>query len=233
MSSENPIQMGRQVKDLTGKRFGSRVVKSFAGTHVRQAMWNCLCDCGRMDVIGGKKLRSGLSGQCRECAWVTHGHARNGPRTPEYKAWLSMMERCTCKTHKQYPDYGGRGITVCERWTGEQGFTNFLADMGLRPSKSHSIDRFPDNNAGYCKENCRWATRREQMRNTRKNRMITFNGETFCVAEWAVKIGLHREVLRGRLERGWTLERALQPLTPARERIRAREIRQRPEKTGP
>lgn len=92
-----------------------------------------------------------------------HGYAGRGKRTPEYNVWISMRRRCMCETDKSYPDYGGRGITICRRW---DSFPAFLEDMGKRPSLDHSIDRI-DNNAGYYPGNCRWATRSQQQKNKR------------------------------------------------------------------
>lgn len=124
---------------------------------------------------------------------------------PEYQAWSNMLERCRNKNLPNYRRYGGRGIKVCERWL---SFQNFLEDMGRRPSPKHSIERI-NNDLGYFKENCKWATRVEQCRNMRSNTIMEFNGESRCVAEWAEVYGLSREIVWSRLLRGWTLERAL------------------------
>jgi len=94
-----------------------------------------------------------------------HGDARRGNASPEYGAWAEMIQRCTNPKQKRYADYGGRGIHVCERWL--NGFENFLADMGRRPTSEHSIDRYPNNDGNYEKTNCRWATRLEQAANKR------------------------------------------------------------------
>ena len=109
-----------------------------------------------------------------------------------------MRNRCRCPTHPQYADYGGRVITVCERWN---AFENFLADMGPRPSPKHSIDRI-DNNGNYEPGNCRWATRIEQMGNTRVTRFLTINGERFTLTEAAARFGVSRKLISSRLERG-------------------------------
>lgn len=108
-----------------------------------------------------------------------------------------MKYRCLTPTDKHYSSYGGRGITVSDDWL---IFENFYRDMGEKPA-GMSLDRI-DNNKGYSKENCRWATQREQMRNTRCNRMITHNGETLCITEWAEKYGIPMRILSKRLKAG-------------------------------
>lgn len=111
---------------------------------------------------------------------IRHGHSRRGAITKTYRAWRYMIQRCERPKNPVYKYYGGRGITICPEW---HRFDNFLADMGCAPV-GRSLDRI-DNNGPYCKANCRWATCREQSANTRRNRYITFNGETRCLAEWA------------------------------------------------
>jgi len=114
-----------------------------------------------------------------------------------------MKARCESKSCRNYPIYGGRGIKICKRW---QTFENFLSDMGERPS-GMSIDRI-DNDLGYNKDNCRWASMITQARNRRGIKRITFNGTTKCIGEWAETLGLKHVTLRARLKRGWGLEAA-------------------------
>ena len=116
-----------------------------------------------------------------------------------------MVMRCTNAKQADYKYYGGRGITVCERWRESFGF--FLADMGERPSSLHSIDRI-DNTRGYEPGNCRWATKEQQMQNTRSTRLITFAGETMGLTAWARKLGLSKESFRFRLL-NWPLNEAI------------------------
>ena len=123
--------------------------------------------------------------------------------TPEYYSWISLRRRCA-NVDGVYPGYGGRGIKVCARW---DDFLTFLADMGPRPSKQHSIDRI-NNDGDYEPSNCRWATRREQAANRRSPKMVTHNDETLCVAEWARRYGIESGVLARRLDRGQSLEQA-------------------------
>jgi hypothetical protein len=114
-----------------------------------------------------------------------------------YRCWVHMRERCLDKRDRRYSSYGGRGITICERWL---KFSNFYEDMG-DPPEGMSLDRI-DNDGPYSPENCKWSTRHEQQRNRRVNRLVTFNGETKCVREW---LGSDR-ALNARFERGWTME---------------------------
>lgn len=144
---------------------------------------------------------------------IIHGCARKGQQTNEYQIWAAMIARCVRPDNTAFHEYGAVGVTVCDRW--RNSFAMFLADMGPRPSPKHSIDR-KDGQRGYCPDNCRWATPKEQARNTKRNRLITFNGETMCVAAWAERIGWKQNILHDRLRLGWTVEEAL--TTPKKRR---------------
>lgn len=127
------------------------------------------------------------------------GQKKHGlSHTPECRAWHAMHSRCGDPNQPSYHRYGGRGITVCEEW---QSFETFYRDMGPRPSPKHTLDRIK-NHLGYSKENCRWATRAEQAQNTRQNRLITYNGETHCLREWARRIGVHHSTIAYRIRTG-------------------------------
>lgn len=127
-----------------------------------------------------------------------HGHERHGLQgTTEHVAWSNMIQRCTNTNHPQYPNYGGRGITVCDRW---RSFLNFVADMGLKLNPKDTIER-EDSNGDYCPENCKWASRVVQNRNTSRNRLITIDGVTKCVAEWAEVMGMQYNVAYKKLIR--------------------------------
>lgn len=116
-----------------------------------------------------------------------------------------MIDRCYCSTSTAYPNYGGRGIAVCDAW---RDFRNFLADMGERPSRAHSLDRI-DGAKGYEPANCRWATGRQQAMNKRTTRRLTAFGETRPLVEWAEQFGLKPKRVELRLSRGWDAERAI------------------------
>jgi hypothetical protein len=134
-----------------------------------------------------------------------HGESRHDTPTAEYGVWLDMRKRCRNQSHRSFKYYGGKGIKVCERW---QTYENFLADMGRRPSPKHSIER-RDSNGDYEPNNCRWATKSEQMRNTSYNRMLTLDGVTLCVVEWAERLGISVNTIRKRVYAGYTDAQAL------------------------
>lgn len=141
---------------------------------------------------------------------VKHGESRKGRETKEYRIWNGMLGRCLNPRNKDYKNYGGRGITVCERW--RYAFQNFLADMGRCPD-GKSLDRWPDNDGPYCKENCRWATIFEQANNRRlasRYRLFDFNGERKTLGKWAKQYGMTYKLLYQRIHNfGWTLDEAL------------------------
>lgn len=203
LSVEHPTH-GR-FRDLTGQRFGKWVVLSFAGRTKRGLYaWWCRCECGTERMVGGHYLKRGLSEACGCVArakliarCTTHGQSHSN-KTPTYTSWATMRIRCNNPNAFGYENYGGRGITVCERWN---DFTVFLNDMGERPSMSHSIDRI-DNSKGYYPENCRWATRREQSNNRRSNRKIEFYGVKKTISEWARMWGMGKHTIKDRLNRG-------------------------------
>ena len=109
------------------------------------------------------------------------------PRSPEYEAWVSMRKRCNSPSHAAYPNYGARGIIICDRWS---LFENFLEDMGPRP-EGMSLDR-KNNAKGYSPDNCRWATKLQQCRNKRSNIYVTIGVETKCIAEWCLELGVRK-----------------------------------------
>ena len=197
-----------RVIDLTGKRFGRLCVlgRNPVGGY-GQATWQCQCDCGAQIVVRGISLRNGHSKSCgclRVDANLRHGHNRKRSRSRTYSVWSAMMQRCGNQKYSQYRDYGGRCITVCERW---HSFENFLADIGEVPD-GMTIGRL-DNDGQYCKDNCRWETRKEQQRNTRRNAMLEFRSERRCLTEWAEITGIKPETIRARLRYGWGIDRAL------------------------
>ena len=166
--------------------------------------------CDRTDIKG--------LGYCAKHyqRYKTHGHIEP-TQTPkgfalehqvEYRCYTSIKTRCYNKNCPPYHNYGGRGIKMCDRWLGPDGFVNFLADMGERPRDDYSLDRI-DNDGDYSPENCRWTDKRTQGNNRRTNKLLSYAGETHTEAEWAKKIGVNRGTLHERLRRGIPLERAL------------------------
>lgn len=132
------------------------------------------------------------------------------------QVWYSMIRRCTNPKDKAWPGYGGRGITVCIRWTGKEGFENFVVDMGPRPSRRYELDRYPNNDGNYEPDNCRWATKSQQNSNRRNNRRLTFDGRTQLLEQWACELNIPRETIASRLRSGWSIERALSTLRDIR-----------------
>lgn len=195
--------------DITGQRFGRLLVMSLTRDEKGRRAWICRCDCGKDFLTYAGRLKHGNPRSCG-CGVIlatiarstSHGQSRRGQKTPEYRAWRNMVNRCHDEANAAYHNYGGRGILVCERW--RHDYAAFFADMGPKPSSKHTIDR-TDNSKGYEPDNCRWATRKQQMRNFRGNRLIEHNGETRCVSEWAERYRLPFKALCRRLDRGWSV----------------------------
>jgi len=165
-----------RLKDLTGQKFGrlSVIERSGSTKSGGNATWSCICDCGRTTTVESNTLRRGDTVSCgcwrKEILLHTkHGESACGTGTrptTEYTCWVNMRLRCFNPNDQHWADYGGRGITVCERW--RDSFENFLVDMGRKPTSAHSIDRWPNNDGNYELSNCRWATQKEQASNRRK-----------------------------------------------------------------
>lgn len=165
--------MGKII-DLAGERFGMLFVKHKLDEKGGGAKWVCECDCGEFRTVKGGHLRAGYFKSCG-CHVGRHGHSSNGSRSREYTSYYNMMARCHKPTNKRYKDYGAKGILVCDEWRGS--FNSFIGDMGDCP-EDYQIERI-DNNKGYSKGNCKWASRKENMRN-RKNSSIWFvKGKVF------------------------------------------------------
>jgi hypothetical protein len=192
-------------RDITGERFGKLVAIRRAEVRNRNVYWLFACDCGRQRELQRSNVTRGVQKSCG-CIKPQKAHGVGG--TPEYKAWHSMVARCTDPDHHQYRNYGARGIRVCEQWLSDPAA--FVADMGKRPSARHSIDR-RNNDGHYEPGNCRWATAKQQGRNTRANTVITWNGKTQCIAEWADELGVPSARISSRFRRGKPLEMVLAP----------------------
>jgi len=209
-----------RIVDISGHQFGRLTALAISSPSRRQEpMWHCRCICGGEVVVLRRSLRSGNTRSCgcltkehaRQLVLANHKHGLMG--TPTYHSWSDMLKRVRNPQQKNFSDYGGRGIGVCERWL---TFTNFLADMGEKPSRKHSIDRI-DNDGDYSPDNCRWATRIEQANNTRANVILSYQGESKTLAQWSRIVGIKYQTLQSRLvDLGWTVGRALG--TPVRGR---------------
>jgi hypothetical protein len=189
------------IKNLVGAVHGRLRVLAYDSLHVfpngkKAAKWRCQCECGNTLVALGRDIQNGHT---RSCGCIvhemgltktlTHGHARKSGPSPEYRTWAGIRQRCTTPGASNYAFYGGRGITMCDRWL--HSFENFLADVGPKPSPKHSIDRI-DNARGYEPGNVRWITHIDQMQNTRRNRIIEFRGERASASEDALTKPLAR-----------------------------------------
>lgn len=196
--------------DISNKRFGRLTVISFVGIVGKNPhnQWKCVCDCGNEIVVSGANLRSNVAKSCgclqKEKASEANTKHGQSKKTKEYSAWIGMRKRCNTKSSEDYPDYGGRGIKVCERW---DLFSNFVEDMGIAP-KDFSLDRI-DVNKGYSPDNCRWADAKTQARNKTNNRLISLNGIIKTLAEWAELSGTDRRNIHKRIKRGWAVEQAI------------------------
>ena len=178
--------------------------------------WECRCMCGKTKrITTGHLTTSTQSCGClhkERVAIVGRSNMKHGdnPRSGEsieYSCWHGMKQRCYTTTNAAYHNYGGRGIAVCDRW--RDSYEAFLFDMGRRPPECDSLDRFPNNNGNYEPGNCRWATSKQQGRNTRVNRLLTHDGETKCVAAWAEDLGIGDSTILHRLKKCWPLDKAL------------------------
>jgi hypothetical protein len=205
---------GRVLIPLVGKTFGRlTVVSEMPNNGPKKHMWLCRCECGTEKAIDGEGLRRGRTKSCgcvteRGRASATHGLSK----TNEYHIWIGMRTRCSVPTVDNYKHYGAKGIKVCERW--QNSFPNFLADVGPRPSKHHTLDR-KDPNGDYEPGNCRWADNITQANNRSDNRMVCYRGETLTLANALRKAGniVGKATARSRLKKGWPMEAALETST--------------------
>lgn len=188
-------------KDITGKRFNRlTAIGPVVHEKLSSKYWVFHCLCGSTT---NKVKTQVVYGKIKSCGCLFRKHSMSG--TVEYRTWEGILARCKNKNDRGYKAYGGRGITVCKKWS---TFLGFYEDMGARPSKDHSIDRI-DNNAGYNKKNCRWATRVEQSNNRRNNKVIVFKGKKYTVAQLARTVGMRPRKLAERLRHGTPLIRAM------------------------
>lgn len=204
--------------DMTGQRFGKLTVIGDSGERKNeQVCWTCICECGNTSTVRGANLRRGKAKSCG-CQKVffekgkknknhrfSNSHGLHG--TPIYNCWKAMMQRCTNPKHPAWEHYGGRGISVCERWLDVK---HFVEDMEPRP-EGHSLDRI-DTNGNYEPSNVRWATPTEQQNNRRCSRKIIVNGDSLTLKEAAKLTGIAYDTLKGRIARGLSDAEALAPV---------------------
>lgn len=210
---------------LFGKRFGRWTVlgeiraqrwKSDRHRWVPQWRLACRCECGTLGSVPGDELLRGHSTSCGcysaeaiEKRRTKHGHTKGRKWSAEFVSWQRMKARCLDKDCTDYPEYGGAGITIYEKWISD--FAAFLEHVGPRPAKGMTIDRI-NGRLGYLPGNVRWATSRQQARNRKSNRLVEFEGRLITVAEAAEKTGLKPSNISMRIARGWKSSDLLKPL---------------------
>lgn len=200
-------------KDLHGRKFDRLLVLEAIESTAKGWLWRCRCDCGKKCPALAKYLLNGNKKSCgcykldtlRDRS-ATHGRGRRGDRAPEYGIWATMLSRCYNRATRAWPHYGGRGITVCERW--RKDFAAFLADVGPRPGSGYSLERI-NNGGNYEPGNVVWATRKAQANNKRSNVRIEFQGSVMTLQRWSERLNVPYYTLWSRLRRGWGVERAL------------------------
>ncbi len=215
---DSPIIKGRskKSKEIVGKKFGRLTVSRYLGRRLKSRLktgkiiWasvvEAICKCGSIRKYDTWNLTSGQANSCGcvsdevgSAKRVKHGQAREDKDTSVYLAWLAMKNRCYVATNKHYHNYGGRGISVCDRWL--NSFENFFADMGNKPSEDYSLDRYPNMNGNYEPSNCRWATREQQANNTRRNAFYIINGEKITATQANRKYGISIYMLNKKYKR--------------------------------
>lgn len=204
---ESKIKQGTKYS-LEGKRFGRWTVIRYAG----RSKWLCRCDCGTERNIQTGQLTNGYATMCKKCSAKENSgvrtHGLSG--TKLYRVYFAMHSRCESPEKPEYKRYGGRGITVCDEWSGENGFEHF-AEWSINNGYGikKEIDR-EDNDKGYSPNNCRWVTRQTNMNNTSTNRFVEINGKTQTVAEWAREYGIPYSLFYTRLIKlGWSIEETI------------------------
>lgn len=190
--------------DLAGQRFGRWAVDSRVQDGPPGPIhWWCICDCGTRKMVAQSSLRRGRSKSCG-CLSADLHRTHGQTKRPEFQIWDQMKQRCLNPRHHSYSSYGGRGIRVHEDWI--CSFAAFLEAVGPRPSPKHSLDRI-DNSGHYEPGNVRWITQSQQLRNTRRNRLVTANGKTQTLADWADETGLPYNTIYSRFRLGWSDDR--------------------------
>lgn len=206
-------------KDLSGMKFGRLLViseapetKSKSGAIIHN--WNCICTCGNNCIKNSGNL---LHGDTKSCGCLhsemvakrNRENARHGDsKSRLYKIWSGMKNRCYCKSHHEFQNYGGRGISVCDEWMNYANFKKWAISSGYVDDKNCTLDR-ENNDLNYCPDNCRWASGTVQSNNRRNNVHITFNGIDHTLAEWSKIVGIKQDTISYRIKHGWSIEKAL------------------------
>lgn len=217
MRDRKPIPCVSSFVDLTGQVINGQEVLFYVGKMGSNSGWRVRCHCGSERDVRAPNLVRGKGCRCTSSRRMTelnttHGASVRKKHSPEYDIWSSMIKRCHPDNAEENPRYAGRGITVCSRWVhgegGLHGFECFMADMGPKPTPTHSIDR-RNNDGNYEPDNCRWATMTEQQRNRSTNHLVNVNGRVITLQEACDLAGLKDVTVHARLRRGWSLDDAL------------------------
>lgn len=230
MAIVQPIPSNPRFVDLTERVFGRWTVVGYAGKRSGKAEFLCACSCGTEKVVPGGNLTLEKSTSCGclkaellSARQKSHGRSNQFGKDLTYSVWIGMKVRCYNKNARTYRYYGGKGVSVCERWRDGDGvrggFECFVADMGDRPSMDYTIDRI-DWQGNYEPSNCRWITLAEQQRNKSNNRVVEFGGERVVLAEAIRRSGISACAVHDRLRRGWDESRAL--TQPTRRHVSSR-----------
>jgi hypothetical protein len=191
--------------DITGRRFGKLTVIKISDKRnsSNDILWECQCDCGKYKLIISGSLRHGMTASCG----CLQGHPTHGDWNKRIRIiWINMMRRCYKTTDKQYMDYGGRGIRVCQAWKNYSKFKDWAYSNGYKDDLT--IERIKVNK-GYNPNNCKWATRTEQANNRRSNRLLSVNGEVKTIADWGRISGIKPSVISSRVIMGWSANDAI------------------------
>ncbi len=210
--------------DITDQRFGRlTAIARVPGVRLfSSCAWTFQCDCGKVVISSVNRVRSGNTKSCG--CWnievsTSHVQTHGLSNTPEWEVWKTMKQRCHNPKSKRYPEWGGRGIVVCEQW--RKSFEVFISDIGNRPSSQHQIERI-NNNGNYEPGNVKWATRSEQARNKRNNRLFDANGMSMTIPAWSEMFGVKQGVIANRLYRlGWSVEDAVKTPSQIRRKCSA------------
>lgn len=202
--------------EIINKKYGKLTVIAEGNPNLVGRRVVCICECGKQKEVRLSHLKNGsiVSCGCRISEFLIKFNTKHGLRkTPLYKTWCGMKERCCNPKSRNYKNYGGRGIKVCKEWMDcFKCFYDWAISNGY--SEELYLDR-EQNDGDYCPSNCRWITQKQNCRNTRKNRNISYNGVNICVSEWAEKLGINRSLISDRLNKlNWSIENTLS--TPAR-----------------
>lgn len=218
MTGNDCIAIPLKVEDLSGHKYGQWTVIQYAGlASDRKATWLCECKCGTRKVVRAKNLRNAQSCDCgcgRRQKTILRNTTHGRSRSPEHRTWCGMIKRCYNQNNPGYEDYGGRGITVCDRW--KNSFESFLSDMGVKPFPEASIGRI-DNDGNYEPNNCRWETYGQQAKNTRRNRRVVIGSDSRCFSEWAKEAGVTPSTFTNRVEANWNEDHLLLPPIKAKQ----------------